>query len=399
MVEQVIIVGAGLGGLCLAQGLKKAKIPFRVFERDAAESSRPQGYRLRINPDGSAALKQNLPDGLWTLFQDTCAVTALGGTTIDAISATVTENRSGPDPRRLATGRSIGDVYTADRSTLRGVLLSGLTDDVEFGREYLRYETTSNGKLVAHFVGGYTAEGDILVGADGVRSRVRKQLLPHSTPNDTSGRAIYGKTPVTPELMEQFTKNATEGLCRISDPHSVSLFLEFIRFRKDPAAVSSGALPSVNDYVYWVLGSHVRNFLHPDAELFALQPQEVADLSLRMTTEWDPSIRSLLAYQQVEQTALIRISCAPIDQSKWQTTNVTLLGDAIHCMPPTGGVGANTALHDAAILCGLLSEIGIGGVSVYEEEMLAYSGEAVRSSLGAAKRLFGLDELKPLSEE
>ena len=49
---KVLIVGGGLGGLCLAQGLKKAGIDFRVFERDASPVSRLQGYRLSINPAG-----------------------------------------------------------------------------------------------------------------------------------------------------------------------------------------------------------------------------------------------------------------------------------------------------------------------------------------------------------
>ncbi|MDE1011873.1 MAG: NAD(P)-binding protein, partial [Paraburkholderia fungorum] len=43
--RHVSIVGAGLGGLCLAQGLRKAGVPFDVYERDAAAESRTQGYR------------------------------------------------------------------------------------------------------------------------------------------------------------------------------------------------------------------------------------------------------------------------------------------------------------------------------------------------------------------
>jgi 2-polyprenyl-6-methoxyphenol hydroxylase-like FAD-dependent oxidoreductase len=43
------IVGAGLGGLSLAQGLKQANIPFRIFERDSSASFRSQGVQSHVN--------------------------------------------------------------------------------------------------------------------------------------------------------------------------------------------------------------------------------------------------------------------------------------------------------------------------------------------------------------
>jgi 2-polyprenyl-6-methoxyphenol hydroxylase-like FAD-dependent oxidoreductase len=46
--NQVLLIGAGIGGLALAQGLKKAGIRFSVYERDDAPTSREQGYRLHI---------------------------------------------------------------------------------------------------------------------------------------------------------------------------------------------------------------------------------------------------------------------------------------------------------------------------------------------------------------
>jgi hypothetical protein len=95
----VIVIGAGLGGLCLAQGLKKAGKSVSVYERDVSKSFRPQGYRIRIDPDGSTALQKNLSEDLWRLFQATCANIKIGLTTIDAIDAKLT-TQSGPDPRR-----------------------------------------------------------------------------------------------------------------------------------------------------------------------------------------------------------------------------------------------------------------------------------------------------------
>ena len=387
MTKRVIIIGAGLGGLSLAQGLKKANIPFRIFERDAGKDVRLQGYRLRINPDGAAALKATLPDDVWTLFQDTCAITSLGFTTLDALTGKIQERKPGVDRSRSASTRSDGEVYTADRTTLRDVLLSGLEQDVRFGKEFLRYETKDD-KVVAHFAGGLTEEGDFLVGADGVYSRVRRQYLPSNNPIDTDARAIYGKTPITPELLSRFTKDAMEWITIASGPNNISLFLEVIKFRQDPAEISP-SLRSVKDYVYWVLASPSKN-LPLDSELFSLSSQQIAELSLKVTQDWDPSIRSLLELQQVEKTSVVRFTSMEANQQKWKSSNVTLLGDAIHCMPPTGGVGANTALWDAANLCELLKD-GVDGVARYEEKMLENGGVAIQRSMMGMQHIFKMN--------
>ena len=62
---KVLIIGAGTGGLCLAQGLKSEKISVQVFERDPVAFDRQAGYRLSINPTGNRALNDCLPDSLF----------------------------------------------------------------------------------------------------------------------------------------------------------------------------------------------------------------------------------------------------------------------------------------------------------------------------------------------
>ncbi|MFE0153684.1 NAD(P)-binding protein [Nonomuraea sp. NPDC059007] len=65
---RVVIVGGGIGGLCLAQGLHAAGIDVAVYERDAAPDARVQGYRLNIEPVGSRALHDCLPAPLWHIL-------------------------------------------------------------------------------------------------------------------------------------------------------------------------------------------------------------------------------------------------------------------------------------------------------------------------------------------
>jgi salicylate hydroxylase len=61
---KIMIVGAGTGGLCLAQGLNADGIAVEVFERDYSPTDRLQGYRLSIDANGSHALKSCLPQTL-----------------------------------------------------------------------------------------------------------------------------------------------------------------------------------------------------------------------------------------------------------------------------------------------------------------------------------------------
>jgi len=69
----VIVVGAGTGGLCLAQGLKRAGIGVEVYERERTRRDGLQGYRVGIDADGKRALRANLPPELYQSFLATCA--------------------------------------------------------------------------------------------------------------------------------------------------------------------------------------------------------------------------------------------------------------------------------------------------------------------------------------
>src|SRR5882672_5280978 len=68
----VVVIGGGIGGLCLAQGLKKAGMSVAVYERDRTLTDRVQGYRVHINPTGSRALHACLPPQLFDVFDRTC---------------------------------------------------------------------------------------------------------------------------------------------------------------------------------------------------------------------------------------------------------------------------------------------------------------------------------------
>ena len=186
----VMIIGGGIGGLCLAQGLHRAGIPVTVFERTEARTDWLQGYRIHINPQGSRALHDCLPQAAWQRFLDTVSVNDGGfGFTTEQLH----------DLLRFAGPEILPDAgpadahYGASRISLREVLLSGLDGVVRLGKNFERYEITADGRVIAHFADGTSATADVLIGADGANSRVRRQLLPNAERIDTGILAIAGK--------------------------------------------------------------------------------------------------------------------------------------------------------------------------------------------------------------
>jgi 2-polyprenyl-6-methoxyphenol hydroxylase-like FAD-dependent oxidoreductase len=101
---------------------------------------------------------------------------------------------------------------------------------------------------------------------------------------------------------------------------------------------------------------------------------------------WHPLLVELV--QQADTVAALTKLRYAKDIPHWGTRPVTLLGDAIHVMPPSGGLGANTAFLDAATLVRELSEVGNPGdllpaVERYEHAMLEHGFAAVRHSMAS----------------
>jgi len=388
----VLIIGAGVGGLALAQGLQKSSIPFTVFERDPRSDYRAQGYRLKINGDGANALKAVLTDEDFQYFRDTCAESFPGETNINALDGSILASRAG-------AGSRPGPVpYLADRTVLRDILLRGVKDKIVFGKQLDRYEEVADG-VIAHFTDGSSQKGSLIVGADGVHSTVRKQYQPEHKPVDTNGTCIYGKTPMTEQFLQTFPARALKWMTLILDrtpmtqtldidETPVTLLMEPVRFVDN---VHRGDVPE--DYVYWVLISRSDIFAAARKELAASGNDESAySLCMHMTQEWDPSIKSLFALQDRTQASMLNISSAKPQIPSWTASErVVLLGDAVHVMSPCGGVGAVTALKDAATLLDALVKQGSGveAIDLYETKMREYARSSIERSYMGGKKMFG----------
>lgn len=108
--------------------------------------------------------------------------------------------------------------------------------------------------MVAHFTDGSLASGSLLVGADGTKSRVRKQLLPGKGDGyvDTEQRWIYGKTHITRSLLNELHPHICKELALVQDrsgSFSLSLIVEPIR-SKDTRSECRAEFELPDDYMY-----------------------------------------------------------------------------------------------------------------------------------------------------
>jgi salicylate hydroxylase len=138
----VLIVGGGIGGLTLAQGLKRAGISSEVYERDRTPGDRLQVYRVHISPTGGLALHECLPPQLFEVFDRTC------GSPTHAVRFFTEQMRLllAFEGNLVANTDPVARHRSASRITLRQVLLSEL-DNVHFGKSATRNRAAASPRI------------------------------------------------------------------------------------------------------------------------------------------------------------------------------------------------------------------------------------------------------------
>jgi salicylate hydroxylase len=217
---QVIVIGAGIGGLALAQGLRRRGVEVAAYERDRTPADRLQGYRVHINTAGSRALHACLPPEVFAAFLATCGQPNTGiGMFTHRLRELIWFGSDRPDP----DPDPVDGVKSASRISLRQVLLAGLDDVVRFGKAFTHYRRDPDGRVTACFADGSTATGDVLVGADGGNSRVRQQYLPDAQRVDTGVTGIQGKVWLTAAVQTLLPGRLVAGPVMIPGPRGLGM--------------------------------------------------------------------------------------------------------------------------------------------------------------------------------
>ncbi|CAJ2509624.1 Uu.00g146500.m01.CDS01 [Anthostomella pinea] len=395
--SRVLIVGAGLGGLTLAQCLRKQGIPFEVFERDIDVSSRSQGWAIAMHTERSIVddLLLSVCSDMPPLRESTNHLAPLN---LDAQIAL------------YYGGRRLGVQNTpetpcmrANRLRLRKWLATEIP--IQWGKKLQAIEE-GKGQVTLRFADGKTAEGDIVVGADGVQSIVREYLLqkPNTeTLNYIPMGIIVGETVLSGAAMERQLSLGRSCYTTSDKNRSFSLFVGLDKVREDQ---NSGEF-------YWFVVWNDNDVDKPDHWLKRASTSAKLEHALKLTEALDPSFREVVQLTPAEGILDKQMVYRDAEITDLPVGRVTLLGDAIHPMVPFRGEGGMHALRDAINLSKVLSQLDMGdprsmetAMASYQQEITSRGVEAVRMSRNAitnnnsgGKIISWGHEAKPLPEE
>jgi 2-polyprenyl-6-methoxyphenol hydroxylase-like FAD-dependent oxidoreductase len=382
MTKPILISGAGIASLLLARSLHRSNIPFLVYERDASIVFRAQGYRLRLSSAGLDAIEDVLGPQGFQKFYDACGKTGGAGfAAIDPLTDETLENHASVTSEPL-TSRD-GKVVGISRGDMRALFLEGCEDNIRWSSHITGYEKTDDGVRAIFADGSKSEEGSMLIGGEGFKSAVAKQLTNGAIKvYDLGSRGIHGQAPTTA------FKTLGEGVFRIVDeetnPDGKVFLITNVRAQDmDNPDVIFG----------WTMGGAPGVIKAPNDD-YTITGKVAADLAKDLTKHWHPRVKPLFDNMDEKEAAFWKITCSsPEGVPEWANDpRVTLVGDAVHAMTPAGGNGANTAVRDSALLGRLLAEAGgykEGVTEAYEKEMRIYASEAVKQSYAQASDQFG----------
>lgn len=392
--KPILIAGGGLASLLLAQSLRRAAIPFAIYERDANISFRAQGYRLRLSSQGLDAIESVLSKEDFARFWDDCGKTGGGGqTSLDAITGSEPAPTPKPELGAKSSGTASGPpqglqsrdgkIVGISRGAMRQHFMKGCESSVHWGRHVSGYELTPTGVHAVFADGSKSVEGEMLIGGDGINSGIGRKLSDGKLKvYDTGARIIHGQAPISA------FDGLGEGVWMIADTSrpdgKVSLITNVRPLDPEKPETEFG----------WTMVAQpgIINIPNDDVTITGTQ---AADIAKSLSAKWHPRLKPLFDRMIDSEAAFWKITCStPSGVPQWQTEpRVTLIGDAVHSMTPAGGLGANTALRDSALLGGLLakSDGHIDSVTAeYEASMRVYASEAVAASYGMASKQLGL---------
>ena len=359
MSHTALIVGAGIGGLSAGLALRQAGWNVRIFER--ATSPRELGFGLGLAPNAIAAL------------------TDLG--VGEAVVARGFEPRLGEARRidgtvlkrlELPPGALGGPMVMTLRPALHGALLEALgTHAIEFASEATAFTATDR-RVTLHTADVQGIEGDLLVGADGVGSMVRRTLHPTEPPPRSSGIV------------------AVRGVVHGVLHHLRELHAVYYLGR----GVESMLIRASDTGIYWFL-SVARALVPPDLR----DLHDAAGLLAFMAPRFDSTFRAVTsATEDMRYDDLVDRDPIPF----WGKDVVTLLGDAAHPVLPHTGQGAAQAIVDAVAL-GRALEHTDGDVPralrAYEHERRAKTARLLRQGRRTARMMGTLNPLACCARE
>lgn len=375
----VAIIGGGIGGVALAVACLHRSIPFTLYERDSGFEVRSQGYGLTLQQASRAI------EGL--------GVIALNGKLISTRHVVHTtegkvigewgmrkwmQNEANTSPRRT-------NMHIA-RQSLRMALLEQLGghDAVQWGHQLIDIKQGETVEMTFRVNGELkSTKADLVVGADGIRSAVRKLLMG----DEISPLRYLGCMVIL-------------GICPLEALAGVesSLLDSATVFQTANGNERIYVMPFASDSVMWQLSFPMDE---NEAKALSTKGNKALKEEACQRTKWHHPIPQILLATQEAQVSGYPVYDRELLKSEWMNNfgNATLIGDAAHPMSPFKGQGANQALLDALSLARFISkgcrplsgwrEAGLrkSVLTEFELEMVERSASKVKGSAEAAEFL------------
>jgi salicylate hydroxylase len=354
---KVMIVGGGIGGLTTAGMLLLAGHEVELFEQ--APELGEVGAGIQVSANATHVLRQlGVLDSLAAVSVRPLRTEFRLHDTAEVVSQILLG-----DTHEERFGAPYLHVYRPD---ILGILEARVRElapkAIQLGKALERYEEDSDG-VTLHFADGTIARGDMLIGADGIKSVVRAQM--------------HGFEPAN------FTGNVA---WRVMVP-AERLPLDF-----QPPIFVNWMGPDKHMVVYWVHGGKILNFVG------CVEKPQWTQEGWAIKAPWEDLKADFVGFHRDVQTMIDAADkdncfCWALNNrprlNYWSTDSVTLLGDSAHPTLPYMAQGAVMAIEDAAVLARALDSVNSlsDALKIYENERIDRTARIVDESTEHA-RLF-----------
>lgn len=359
--KSIAIVGGGPGGLTLARLLQLKDADVKVFERDLNKNARVQGSPLDLHDDsGLAAIRKA---GLLEEFKQNYLIGADRELIMNENAEIFYSDHESKPEEDFGKRHFRPEI---DRGTLRKILLESLQPEtVVWNSHFVSMEKQSEGWIL-HFKNNTTAYADIVIACDGANSKIRPYI--------TDSKAFYTGITMLEGNIQQVKETAPKVNALLKGGKIMAFGNNKNLLMGQKGNGDIGFYASFRTNENWTSGS----------SLDFTDRTQILDWYKTTYPEWDSIWLEL--FENAETPFIPRpIYCIPFDQI-WETqSNVTLIGDAAHVMPPFAGEGVNMAMLDALELSECLTsdqyETLQEAISVYEVQMRKRASIVAKESL------------------
>ncbi|CAH0003184.1 unnamed protein product, partial [Clonostachys byssicola] len=331
--EPILIIGAGICGLVLAQYLRKEKICFRIFERDNDLATRGVGWGLTLNwslPALRSLLPEDLVLRLPETYVDRASVQAGAISTFPFFDLSTGERKfqtpKAPESQRI----------WVTRQKLRVLLATGI--DIEWGKSFSKFDQ-GRGSVTAAFEDGSTATGRLLIACDGANSRARRQLFPNQNEMHRIPICLMGMKLELSHEKAQLIRNLDPFFLQgTSSENNSFIYISLLDAPQSKGDLTENTSTRYASHGPTTMGSWTVN---------TPSNAERIQLFQRISSTWgEPFLTIAKEVAADQELKSLELRDFPPPRGLRTNGRAVLMGDSFHAMAMYRGEGANHAIVD-----------------------------------------------------